>query len=234
MTTFGRLSSLLAFTKRYYLVSMRLVSLNVGQPKTYTYQEKEVLTSIYKSAVPGSRSVSKTNIEGDAQGDLVHHGGTLKAVYSYDISYYDHWKTILQRDDWNYGLFGENLTTERLTDDKVLVGNIYKIGSVYLKAIQPRFPCYKLNIRFEKHDMLQQFMQQGKHGIYFSVVQEGTLQSGDEITLAEQSQHNITIQQLVECYYNKGADKTLLHEILLIDFLPERLRKAFESYKDEP
>jgi MOSC domain-containing protein YiiM len=213
---------------------MKLLSLNVGLPKTYTYQDKEVLTSIYKYAVTGSRSISKTNIEGDGQGDLVHHGGALKAVYSYDISYYDHWKTILHRDDWTYGLFGENLTTEGLTDDKVFVGNIYKIGGVYLKAIQPRFPCYKLNIRFEKNDMLQQFMQQGKHGIYFSVVQEGNLQAGDDITLAEQSTHNITIQQLVECYYNKGADHNLLNRILLIDFLPERLRKAFESYKNEP
>lgn len=211
---------------------MKLLSLNLGLPESYNYQGKEVLTSIYKCSVAGSRSVSKTNIEGDGQGDLVHHGGTLKAVYSYDISYYDHWKTILQRDDWNYGLFGENLTTEGLTDDKVFIGNIYKIGSVYLKAIQPRFPCYKLNIRFKKDDMLQQFMQQGKHGIYFSVAQEGSLQAGDEIALAEQSGHKVTIQQLVECYYNKGADHSLLNKILSIDFLPERLQKAFESFKN--
>lgn len=213
---------------------MKLLSLNVGLPKTYSYQSKEVLTSIFKSPVTGSRSVSKTNIEGDGQGDLVHHGGALKAVYSYDISYYDHWKNILQRDEWNYGLFGENLTTEGLTDDKVLVGNIYKIGTVYLKAIQPRFPCYKLNIRFGTGDMLQQFMQQGKHGIYFSVVREGSLQAGDAISLAETSKHNITIQQLVECYYNKGEDKSLLHQVLSIEFLPERLQKAFESFKNEP
>lgn len=213
---------------------MKLLSLNVGLPKPYIYQGKEVVSSIYKSAVTGSRSVSLINIEGDGQGDLVHHGGALKAVYSYDISYYDHWKTSLHREEWPYGLFGENLTTEGLTDDEVLVGNIYKIGSVYLKAIQPRFPCYKLNIRFEKDDMLQQFMLQGRHGTYFSVVQEGNLQTGDEISLAEQSQHNISIQQLVECYYTKGADKNLLHEILKINFLPERLQKAFDSFKNEP
>jgi len=213
---------------------MKLLSLNVGLPKTYVYQDKEVLTSIFKSSVTGSRSVTNTNIEGDGQGDLVHHGGEWKAVYSYDISYYAHWKNILHRDDWNYGLFGENLTTEGLTDDKVFIGNIYKIGTAYLKAIQPRFPCYKLNIRFGKDDMLQQFMQQGKHGTYFSIVQEGNLQPGDEIILAEQSKYNINIQQLVECYYNKGKDKNLLEQIMSIDFLPERLQKAFTSYKNEP
>jgi MOSC domain-containing protein YiiM len=150
---------------------MKLLSLNVGQPQMHIYQGKEVITSIFKSPVQGKRKVSKLNIEGDAQGDLAVHGGELKAVYSYDVSYYNHWKIILQRDDWNYGLFGENLTTEGLADDQVFIGNIYSIGSVYLKALQPRFPCFKLNIRFAMADMLQRFVQQEKHGTYFSVVQ---------------------------------------------------------------
>ncbi len=209
---------------------MRVISLNIGQPKPFAYNGKEGVTSIFKSPVTGERKVSKVNIEGDAQGDLVHHGGEFKAVYSYDLSYYRHWKNLLNRDDWSYGLFGENLTTEGLTDDKVHVGDIYKIGSVHLRAVQPRFPCFKLNIRFGIDDMLQQFMQQGKHGIYFSVSEEGSLQAGDEISLVERSKHNITIEQLIVAYYNKGEDKDVVQQILAIDFLPPRLRTAFESY----
>jgi MOSC domain-containing protein YiiM len=209
---------------------MKLLSLNVGQPQKYIYKDKEVVTSIFKSPVQGERKVSKINIEGDAQGDLTVHGGEMKAVYSYDISYYDHWKTILQREDWHHGLFGENLTTEGLADHQVYVGSIYKIGSVYLKAVQPRFPCFKLNIRFGTDDMLQHFVQHEKHGIYFSVVQEGSLTAGDEISLAEESKHKLTIQDFVQCYYNKGADKEVLSKLLEIDFLSERNRKAFESF----
>jgi MOSC domain-containing protein YiiM len=213
-----------------YLFVMKLLSLNVGLPQPFSYKGKEGHTSIFKSPVNGKRQVSRLNIEGDAQGDLTVHGGALKAVYAYDIAYYSHWKQIIQRENWSYGLFGENLTTEGLTDDKVFIGNIYKIGSVHLKAIQPRFPCYKLNIRFGVDDMLQQFMQQRKHGTYFSVEQEGSLQAGDDFELIHQSPYKITITELVECYYNKGADKHMLQQILEIDFLPERLRKSFESY----
>lgn len=209
---------------------MKLLSVNTGQPKTYSYDDKEVSTSIFKSPVQGKIKVSKLNIDGDLQGDLKAHGGELKAVYSYDISYYDHWKSILQRDDWSYGLFGENLTTQGLADGQVKIGDIYRIGSVYLKAIQPRFPCFKLNIRFGKADMLQQFMQEGKHGTYFKVEQEGSLTPGDEIFLAESSKYDITIAQYVQCYYNKGADKDILAQILAVEFLPGRHRKAFESY----
>ena len=209
---------------------MKVISLNTGKPRPFCYNGKEGFTSIFKSPVEGERKVSALNIEGDAQTDLTVHGGELKAVYSYDISYYHHWRNILNRDEWSYGLFGENLTTEGLTDDKVFIGNVYRAGSVCLKAIQPRFPCFKLNIRFGIEDMLQQFMQQGKNGIYFSVVEEGSLQAGDSIKLVEASKYKITIQQLVEAYYNKGADKMIVEQILAIEFLPERLRKAFESF----
>jgi MOSC domain-containing protein YiiM len=209
---------------------MKLLSLNVGKPQPFTYKNKTGLTSIFKSQVAGARSVSFTNVEGDEQSDLAVHGGVLKAVYSYDVSYYDTWKKLLQRDDWGYGLFGENLTTEDLPDDTILIGNIYQVGSVKLQAIQPRFPCYKLNIRFGHEDMLQQFAHEQKHGTYFKVVQEGSLQAGDSISLVERSKHNVSIQQVVEAYYNKGADKNMVGQILSIEYLPEWLRKNFEEF----
>src|SRR4051812_14934603 len=127
---------------------MKIISVNVGKPQPYSYHGKEGYTSIFKSPVNDERKVSRLNIAGDEQADLTVHGGEQKAVYAYDISYYHHWKKILQRDDWGYGLFGENLTTEHLPDDKIFIGDVYRIGTVYLKAIQPRFPCFKLNIRF--------------------------------------------------------------------------------------
>lgn len=188
------------------------------------------MTSIFKSSVTGKRKVSFTNVEGDEQADLRVHGGIYKAVYAYDISYYHHWKTILERSDWNYGLFGENLTTEGLTDDKVRIGSIYRIGSVYLQAIQPRFPCIKINIRFGLADMIEWFVNEKKNGIYFKVVKEGEMQNGDEVTLVEESLHEVTIQDFAECYYSKGIDKSLLKKIVAIPYLPEGKRKTFESF----
>ena len=215
----------------HYLFTMLLISLNVGKPRSYSYNGKEVVTSIFKSPVDGERKVTTLNIDGDEQGDLVVHGGVNKAVYAYDISYYDHWKKVLPRDDWSYGMFGENLTTDGLTDDVVGIGNVYRVGTVLLKAIQPRFPCTKLNVRFGRDDMIQQFMEQGRNGTYFKVVQEGSLQAGDAIELVEQSPHGVTVKEFVETYYSKGADRSTVERVLAIEFLPERMRKAFESFR---
>lgn len=209
---------------------MKLLSLNIGKPQHFEYKGKQITTSIYKHPVNGKRNVSLHNIDGDAQSDLTNHGGKMKAVYAYDISNYQFWKDVIERHDWTYGLFGENLTTSGLEDKNIFLGDIFKIGTVYFKAVQPRFPCYKLNIRFNREDMLPLFTQHQRNGTYFSVVQPGNIEAGDEIILAERSNFDVTIQQMVEAYYNKGTNKELLQKILAIDFLPERLLKAFRSY----
>jgi len=70
---------------------MRLLSVNVGQPREVRWSGRTVRTSIWKSEVPDRRWVSRLNVAGDAQADLVGHGGEHRAVYVYDISAYRHW-----------------------------------------------------------------------------------------------------------------------------------------------
>ena len=209
---------------------MKILSINVGRPKEKEWQGKTVLTSIFKSAVTDRRKVSFMNIEGDEQADLRVHGGINKAVYAYDIEHYRHWKKILQRNDWSYGLFGENLTTEGLKEDRVRIGSVYEMGTARLQVIQPRFPCLKLNLRFGSPDMVQQFIGQKRFGIYFKVIEEGYIQVNDDITLVEKSQHEVTIKDFAECYFSKGQERSMLEKILAIPYLPESKRQAFESF----
>lgn len=209
---------------------MQLLSLNVGQPQEVEWDDQIVTTSIFKSPVLDRRKVSFLNIEGDAQADLRYHGGADKAVYAYDESYYEHWKTVLDRGEWLPGLFGENLTTQGLLDELVKIGNIYKIGNVVLQAIQPRFPCYKMNIKFGLPDMIERFYQAQMHGTYFRVLEEGTLQAGDAIELMEESPYDVTILDVTVGFVTKGANREKLQAILDIDYLPASLKNAFRRF----
>lgn len=209
---------------------MKLLSLNVGQPKTVHWKGKEVETSIFKYPVEGRKAVSLLNIEGDKQADLRHHGGRDKAIYAYDKAHYDAWKQQLKPQKWSFGIFGENLSTEGLADAKVQIGDIYQIGSVVIQATQPRIPCFKLNICFEREDMTALFYQFKRYGIYFRVLEEGILQAGDNIELVESSPYSISIATMVDCFTSKGKDKKLLQQILDIPILPEGIRKNFLSF----
>ena len=210
---------------------MKLISLNVGTPREIEWSGKTIRTSIFKSPVFDKRKVTSQNIEGDAQSDLRVHGGINKAIYAYDVSHYEQWKKTLLRNDWSWGMFGENLTTEGLPDNVVKIGDVYEMGTVKLQVVQPRFPCMKLNLRFGQPDMMELFISQRRNGIYFKVIEEGELQANDEIKQIESSPYNVTIQDYVNCYYEKGKPDHIRNTILSIPFLPESQRHAFESFQ---
>ncbi len=206
---------------------MKILSVNTGAPKTIEWNGKIFSTSIYKYPQAGSCAVSFLNIKTDQQADLKYHGGENKAIYSYDISYYNFWKNKLPQIEFPFGAFGENLTTDGLLDHKVCIGDQFKIGSVILMAVQPRIPCYKLNARFNLNNMVDLFYLEKKNGIYFKVLQEGALQAGDKIELIEKSEYQITIEDITQTLISKGEDQKLLKAILDIPFFPQLLKSNF-------
>src|SRR5947209_13571662 len=162
---------------------MKLLSLNVGQPRSIQLVDRTILTSIWKTPVQGRRGVHKHNIDGDRQSDLTVHGGPYKAVYRYASEHYPRWADELPGAELPPGVFGENLTLEGLTEEEACIGDTYRIGSALLKVTQPRMPCYKLNLRFGRADMVKRFWRSGLSGIYFSIAEEGNIGEGDTIEL---------------------------------------------------
>ncbi len=95
---------------------MKLVSVNVGLPRRVQWKGKTHTTGIFKAPVIGGVAVNTLNLEGDGQADLSVHGGPSKAVYAYPAEHYAYWKGELSGMELPCGMFGENLTTEGLTD----------------------------------------------------------------------------------------------------------------------
>jgi N-ethylmaleimide reductase len=60
---------------------MKLVSVQVGRPRTVRWRGKPVATGIYKEPVAGRIMLYRFNLDGDQQADLTVHGGPDKAVY---------------------------------------------------------------------------------------------------------------------------------------------------------
>src|SRR5437763_13971815 len=187
--------------------SARVLSLNVGQPRPIQLRDRTVLTSIFKSPVDDRRSVIRHNIEGDRQSDLTVHGGPYKAVYCYPSEHYIYWREQLPNADLPYGMFGENLTTEGMLEEHVYIGDRFRIGSSVLQVTQPRMPCYKLGLRFNRADIVKRFWQSGRPGIYFSIVEEGHLAAGDPIQLVSTTAPNGgSVADVVRLY--RGQEKS--------------------------
>jgi MOSC domain-containing protein YiiM len=97
---------------------MKVVSLNVGQPRTVIWKDREVLTAIFKSPVEGHIMLRRLNLDGDRQADLEVHGGRDKAVYAYPAEHYVAWSKELPEMESSWGMFGENFTVEGLKEGR--------------------------------------------------------------------------------------------------------------------
>ena len=156
---------------------MKIISVNAGGPRDVAWRGRIVRTSIWKNPVDGRVRVRALNIDGDEQSDLSVHGGEDKAVYVYPSEHYAFWG------DFPWGAFGENFTTEGLLEHDVRIGDRLRAGSAEFVVTQPRFPCYKLGIRFGSEKMIVRFLRSGRSGFYLAVLREGDVAAGDEIAL---------------------------------------------------
>ena len=102
-------------------------------------------------------------------------------------------------------MFGENLTTEGILESEVRIGDRYRVGTAVLEATKPRFPCFKLGIRFGREDILDRFLHSGRSGFYFRVVQEGDVAAGDAIHRVARADSGPTIADVVRARIEEEA-----------------------------
>jgi MOSC domain-containing protein YiiM len=174
-----------------------VLSVNVGLPRDFEWQGRIVRTSIYKSPVATAVRVETLNLDGDRQSDPSVHGGADKAVYAYPSEHYAFWRTELGEEDLGWGSFGENLTMAGLTESAVLVGDVLRVGTAELRVTAPRLPCYKLDLRFGRSDMVQRFLRSGRTGFYLSVAREGEVRAGDSVEMVARTAGSPTIAEAV-------------------------------------
>lgn len=188
-------------------------------------RDREVSTGIFKSPVADPLMLRRTNLDGDRQADLNAHGGVNKAVYAYPSEHYSYWRAELPGVELSWGHFGENLTTEGLLESEARIGDQFRIGGAIVKVSQPRIPCYKLGIRFGRDDMPKKFLASGRSGIYFSVLEEGLVNSGDAIELVSRAEPDITVADVNRAYVHSRENVDLLRRIVAAEILPPGLQR---------
>ena len=184
----------------------------------------EVRTGIFKEPVEGPVMMRRLNLDGDRQADLTVHGGPAKAVYAYPSEHYPLWKSELTEMALPWGMFGENLTTEGMMEDEIHIGDKFRIGEAIVIVTQPRTPCYKLALKFQRDDMLKRMLTNGRSGFYFAVVQQGVVRAGDAIERIHEDPERISVAEINTLYRDGGKDANLLKRAANLEALPENWR----------
>lgn len=199
-------------------------------PKTVSYRGKSITTGIFKEPVPGPLFLRTTNLDGDGQADLKVHGGPDKALYAYAFDAYSHWKQLRPKDTFSYGAMGENLTCDSLDEDTIYVGDTYECGGAIIQACQPRFPCYKLAMKFDDVNILKEFNKVNRPGVYFRVLKEGQIHTGDTFKLIDQENVKLSILEIYSFSQKPIEDESRIEDFLKIKSLTPQWRAKFESW----
>lgn len=208
---------------------MQLLSIQVGKPKTVEFRGQPVTTGIFKDPIQGAVMVRSLNIDGDGQADLRVHGGVDKAVYGYAFDTYAWWKEKRPMDEFSYGAFGENLTFDTLPEDQIYLGDTFELGTCVLQAAQPRFPCFKLGVKFDDPGILKTFLEYGRPGVYFRVLRVGRIEAGQSLKLIDHEKERVSISALNKMVMSRGVAPEEIKRVLAISSLPDSLKRQFEK-----
>src|SRR5467141_3266476 len=225
----------MAGTARQGLSRMKIVSLNVGLPRDVLWHGRTVTTGIFKEPVAGRVALRKLDLDGDGQADLTVHGGEYKAVYCYPLAHYEYWKKELPGRELPMGMFGENFTTDGLSEDSAHLGDRFAVGSAEVVVTQPRLPCYKLGVKFQSDDMVRRFLASGRTGFYLAVSREGEVGAGDEIKVISRDENAVPVSEITRLYIAKrydDGDVKSLRRALRVGALPDGWKQYFGERLD--
>ncbi len=211
---------------------MKVISTNIGESTTVTWKDREVTTGIFKAPVLKSIFLGITDVSDDHVVDRRYHGGEHKACYLYGANHYSFWKELYPQLDWNWGMFGENLTVDQCIETETYIGSVYQVGTAKVQVAQPRQPCFKLGIRFGDQGVLKQFIRESRTGIYFKVLEPGKVKQGDTFQLIHVDDAEVTVAQLFRALYRKLDDASKLEKIISHEAIPADLREYIAGLVD--
>jgi MOSC domain-containing protein YiiM len=190
-----------------------LHSVRVGVPRRREAGGETWMSSFYKDLVSGPVRLERENLAGDRQADLTVHGGPEKAVCVYSGDHYAEWRQELGVWDGGPGWFGENFTVTDQTEQTVVIGDVYRVGSALVQVSQPRGPCWKLAQRWGRLDLPKRVVRSGRSGWYLRVLEPGEVSAGQPFVLENRDDDRWTIAMVNRLTYARGHDRASLRDL---------------------
>lgn len=204
----------------------------IGRPKTF--RADGTMSAMQREAVNRPVTLRKLGFEGDEVGDPTVHGGVDKAVHFYPAEHYPKWIAHFTRENFTHpllnqaGAFGENISASGLTEDRLRIGDRFRVGKALVEVAQGRQPCWKLDHHFGVHGLSGAVIKTGRSGGYFRVIEEGEVSPSDRIEQVERAQHDWTIERVFQLLIGGGHKapdaRPQLAELAKLESLAENWR----------
>jgi len=205
----------------------RVLTVSVGSVGDLPYRGRSIRSAFVKTPLAGTVAATKLGLWGDEQGDRTKHGGPDKAVCVFPAEHYPHYEELLGR-RLERPAFGENLTTWRLTEENVCIGDVLRIGTALVQVSLPRNPCYRLAARHGVKQLPLWVERSGLTGFYLRVLEGGQLCEGCPVELAYRHHRGATIAEANRAMHRDRRDWTAIQALVALPELGDSWRRTFE------
>ena len=209
---------------------MIVVSTNIGEPRHIVRNGVKTKTGIYKKPVNHPIYLGKEVVHGDEVSNRKVHGGEFKACYLFGEENYRYWEELYPDLNWHYGMIGENLTITNLDETKLIIGDIYKLGTALIQITQPREPCATFGTKIGDMQALKHFVKQATPGTYVRVLEEGPVTTGDTMELVQSTYNSISISDFFNLIFDRDKNQEHLRLIMDNDALPQSKRDKLRIF----
>ena len=121
------------------------------------------------------------------------------------------------------------VTTLGILETEVCVGDIHRFGSAVLQVTSCRLPCFKFAHKVGSPAILKPFLESGHSGLYYQVLEPGTITAGDSIEILERDPRAFTVRAVLGLLrFHEGTSHDL-ERALQIEALSPIFRAAFEE-----
>ncbi len=190
------------------MIDTMIDALLVGGPKPF--RADGTMSAMAREAVDRPVMLRRLGFEGDQVADPSVHGGVDKAMHFYPAEHYLKWIAHFAAEDFAHplldhpGAFGENISASGLTEDKIRIGDRFRIGDALVEIAQGRQPCWKIDHHFGVHGLTGAVIRTGRCGGYFRVIEEGEVAPGDRIKQVDQAGHDWTVERVFRLLIGGG------------------------------
>ncbi|MBD2784517.1 6-N-hydroxylaminopurine resistance protein [Xenorhabdus sp. DI] len=172
-------------------------------------------SAINKLVVNGRLQLTSLGLEGDEQAETRFHGGPDRALCHYPREHYLFWWRQFPEltELFASPLFGENISTEGLTEDNVYIGDIFQWGEALIQVTQPRSPCYKLNLVTNISDFAAMMQNNGRCGWLYRVISSGLVSAGEPIKLLSRNS-DVSVKEALSIAFHNPFDEELYRRLM--------------------
>ncbi|SFU82719.1 6-hydroxyaminopurine reductase [Xenorhabdus koppenhoeferi] len=165
-------------------------------------------SAISKLLVNGRLQLTSLGLEGDEQAETRFHGGPDRALCHYPSEHYLFWKRQFPEllELIVSPLFGENISTEGMTEDTVYIGDIFQWGETLIQITQPRSPCYKLNLVTDISAFAAMMQNNGRCGWLYRVISPGFVSTSEPIRLLSRNS-DVSVQEAISIAFHSPFDE---------------------------